>query len=215
MKALHPIPRSDDGLRASASTSARQQLLRPRSGWRIPTRRESTGTRFSEVGEPVGFANSSTALLSVGLARFGCSWSWSREGCLVLSFVYLVVRILFALVCLFGRQRRSKEQILVLRQTALRSVQRPRWGGHKDSLGHPRAARRVDDRARPQRRHHVAAAAAPRARNDHSLVSDGDGVPVTTSVFRATNCATPGLRLRAVASRQSAQPRRAQSVRRP
>ncbi len=39
-----------------------------------------------------------------------------REGCLLWSFVYLVVRNLFALVWLLGRQRRSKElEILVLR----------------------------------------------------------------------------------------------------
>ena len=42
--------------------------------------------------------------------------SWSREGCLLWSFVYLVVRNLFALVWLLGRRRRSKElEILVLR----------------------------------------------------------------------------------------------------
>jgi putative transposase len=41
---------------------------------------------------------------------------WSREGCVVWSFVYLVVRNLFALVWLLGRSRRSKElEILVLR----------------------------------------------------------------------------------------------------
>src|SRR6266700_6848681 len=33
---------------------------------------------------------------------------WSREGCLLWSFVYLVVRNLFALVWLLGRPRRSK-----------------------------------------------------------------------------------------------------------
>jgi putative transposase len=42
--------------------------------------------------------------------------SWSREGCLLWSFVYLVVRNLFALVWLLARPRRSKElEILVLR----------------------------------------------------------------------------------------------------
>src|SRR5207253_8698243 len=45
-----------------------------------------------------------------------CSWSWSREGRLVWSLVYLVLRNLFALVWLLGRPRRSKElEILVLR----------------------------------------------------------------------------------------------------
>src|SRR4029453_14022847 len=51
----------------------------------------------------------------VGLAGFG-ALSWSREGCLFWSFVYLVVRNLFALVWPLGRPRRSKElEILVLR----------------------------------------------------------------------------------------------------
>ena len=41
---------------------------------------------------------------------------WSREGRLLWSFVYLVVRNLFAVVWLLGRPRRSKElEILVLR----------------------------------------------------------------------------------------------------
>jgi putative transposase len=41
---------------------------------------------------------------------------WSKEGRLLWSFVYLVVRNLFALVWLLGRPRRSKElEILVLR----------------------------------------------------------------------------------------------------
>ena len=58
---------------------------------------------------PVGFANSSAALRVVGLARFDVF------GCLLWSFVYLVVRNLFALVWLLGRQRRSKElELLIL-----------------------------------------------------------------------------------------------------
>src|SRR5439155_11698168 len=49
------------------------------------------------------------------LARFG-ALPWSREGCLVWSFAYLVVLNLSALVWLLGRLRRSKElEILVLR----------------------------------------------------------------------------------------------------
>jgi hypothetical protein len=64
----------------------------------------------------VGFANSSAALLSVGLARFGSLAVVRGEGCVLWSFVYLVVRNLFALVWLLGRPRRSKEmEILVLR----------------------------------------------------------------------------------------------------
>ena len=42
--------------------------------------------------------------------------SWLKEGCLLWSFAYLVVRNLFALVWLLARPRRSKElEILVLR----------------------------------------------------------------------------------------------------
>src|SRR6266542_2492432 len=42
--------------------------------------------------------------------------SWLKEGCLLWSFMYLVVRNLFALVWLLARPRRSKElEILVLR----------------------------------------------------------------------------------------------------
>src|SRR6266498_3528345 len=42
--------------------------------------------------------------------------SWLKEGCLLWSFAYLVVRNLFALVWLLARSRRSKElEILVLR----------------------------------------------------------------------------------------------------
>src|SRR5438046_9773887 len=49
---------------------------------------------------------------SLGSSLLPCS----REGCLLWSFVYLVVRNLFALVWLLGRPRRSKEmEILVLR----------------------------------------------------------------------------------------------------
>jgi hypothetical protein len=54
--------------------------------------------------------------------------SWSREGCLLWSFVYLVVRNLFALVWLLARPRRSKElEILVLRHelAVLRRQTRP------------------------------------------------------------------------------------------
>ncbi len=63
---------------------------------------------------------------------------WSREGCLLWSFVYLVVRNLFALVWLLGRPRRSLElEILVLRhESAILSRQRSR----------PRPTR-ADDRA--------------------------------------------------------------------
>jgi putative transposase len=67
-------------------------------------------------GTPVGFANSSAALWRAGLARFGVLLPWSKEGYLLWSFVYLVVRNLFALVWLLGQRRRSKElEILVLR----------------------------------------------------------------------------------------------------
>src|SRR5438046_4177798 len=49
---------------------------------------------------------------SLGSSLLPCS----REGCLLWSFVYLVVRNLFALVWLLGRPRGSKElEILVLR----------------------------------------------------------------------------------------------------
>ncbi len=53
---------------------------------------------------------------------------WLREGCLLWSFVYLVVRNLFALVWLLGRRRRSLElEILVLRhELAILRRQRPR-----------------------------------------------------------------------------------------
>src|SRR5205814_2990024 len=63
----------------------------------------------------VGFANSSAALRASS-SLCSALVSWSREGCLLWSFVYLVVRNLFALVWLLGRPRRSKEmEILVLR----------------------------------------------------------------------------------------------------
>ncbi len=65
----------------------------------------------------VGFANSSAVLWSVRLGRFGALLLWSREGRLLWSFVYLIVRNLFALVWLLARRRCSKElEILVLRQ---------------------------------------------------------------------------------------------------
>jgi hypothetical protein len=52
---------------------------------------------------------------------------WSKEGRLLWSFVYLVVRNLFALVWLLGRPRRSKElEILVLRHELAISAARPR-----------------------------------------------------------------------------------------
>jgi hypothetical protein len=56
----------------------------------------------------VGFANSSAALRSVELARFGVRVMVEGR-CLLWSFVYLGVRNLFALVWLLGRPRRSKE----------------------------------------------------------------------------------------------------------
>jgi hypothetical protein len=49
------------------------------------------------------------------VARFG-GLPCSRDGCLLRSFVYLVVKNLFAFVWLLTRPRRSKElEILVLR----------------------------------------------------------------------------------------------------
>ena len=66
--------------------------------------------------EGVGFANSSAALVCVRLVRFQGLCCRSREGCLLWSLVYLVVRNLFALVWLLARPRRSKElEILLLR----------------------------------------------------------------------------------------------------
>jgi putative transposase len=66
--------------------------------------------------EPVGFANSSTALSRATSSLGSVLLPWSKEGRLLWSFVYLVVRNLFALVWLLGRPRRSKElEILVLR----------------------------------------------------------------------------------------------------
>jgi putative transposase len=56
--------------------------------------------------------------------------SWWREGCLLWSLAYLVVRNLFALLWLLGRPRRSKEMaILVLRHDLAilrRQVSRPK-----------------------------------------------------------------------------------------
>src|SRR6266511_4267286 len=64
---------------------------------------------------PVGFANSSGPSFASGSLVSGLL-SWSKEGCLLWSFVYLVVRNLFALVWLLARPRRSKElEILLLR----------------------------------------------------------------------------------------------------
>jgi len=69
----------------------------------------------SVARERVGFANSSAALRCVELARFRAR-VMVEGGCLLWSFVYLVVRNLFVLVCLLGRPRGSKEmEILVLR----------------------------------------------------------------------------------------------------
>jgi hypothetical protein len=52
---------------------------------------------------------------------------WSKQGRLLWSFVYLVVRNLFALVWLLGRPRRSKElEILVLRHELAILPARPR-----------------------------------------------------------------------------------------
>jgi hypothetical protein len=64
------------------------------------------------------------ALPSVGLARFG-ALAVVEGGRLLWSFVYLVVRNLFALVWLLGRPRRSKElEILVLRHELARRVRK-------------------------------------------------------------------------------------------
>jgi putative transposase len=54
---------------------------------------------------------------------------WSREGLLLWSFVYLVVRNLFALVWLLGRPCRSKELEILLRHELVilrRQASRPR-----------------------------------------------------------------------------------------
>jgi len=81
------------------------------------------------VLERVGFANSSGPSLASGSLVSGLL-SWSKEGCLLWSFVYLVVRNLFALVWLLARPRRSKElEILLLRHEVAmlrRQVPRPK-----------------------------------------------------------------------------------------
>src|SRR5436189_72629 len=73
------------------------------------------GISFVEDAESVRFvANAALTPRSYWLGS--ALVPWSREGCLLWSFVYLVVRNLFALVWLLGRPRRSKElEILVLR----------------------------------------------------------------------------------------------------
>jgi hypothetical protein len=60
------------------------------------------------------------------LARFGAR-VMVEGGCVLWSFVYLVVRNLFALVWLLGRPRRSKElEILVLAMSWRSSTESPR-----------------------------------------------------------------------------------------
>src|SRR5439155_13487288 len=62
------------------------------------------------------FANSSRLFAHGDLARFSALAVMVEEGCLLWSFVYLVVRNLFTLVWLLARPRRSKGlEILVLR----------------------------------------------------------------------------------------------------
>ena len=114
-------------MRHGARTATHFLLIRgrARSGF---SRAASVCAWFGDVSQRVG---SQTRPRLSRLARFGHSWSWSREGCLFWSFVYLVVRNLFALVWLLGRPRRSKElEILVLRHelTILRRQAAPGRG---------------------------------------------------------------------------------------
>ena len=94
------------------------------SGSQRCTERES----WSSFDQARGFISSS-ALWSVGLAGFG-ALVVVEGGLLAWSFVYLVVRSLFALVWLLGRPCRSKElEILVLRHELAilrRQAARPR-----------------------------------------------------------------------------------------
>jgi hypothetical protein len=86
-----------------------------RSHWRL--RRDDWRIHFPACPRRagVGFANSSAARWGVGAVWFA-ALVVVEERCLLGSFVYLVVRNLFALVWLLARPRRSRElEILVLR----------------------------------------------------------------------------------------------------
>src|SRR5207253_2584765 len=109
--------------RIRAALSGARQLLDRDAVLRLTRHLRSA----SRSANPVGFANSSAARWASGPLG-SLLLSWSREGCLLWSFVYLVVRNLFALVWLLARPRRSKElEILVLRHVlaVLRRQARP------------------------------------------------------------------------------------------
>jgi hypothetical protein len=97
----------------------------PRKSGLIVTRRRSP----NPLGEPEGFANSSVALRSVGLARFS-ALAVVEGGLFALVVYVLVVHNLFAPLWLLGRPRRSKElEILALRHERAilrRQTSRPR-----------------------------------------------------------------------------------------
>jgi hypothetical protein len=86
----------------------------PISILQLPQTKDSSGQIADE--QRVGFANSSASSPAITWLGSALLPSWLKEGCLLWSFAYLVVRNLFALVWLLARPRRSKElEILVLR----------------------------------------------------------------------------------------------------